>query len=164
MLDQTGIYLTEVNRRYPKDAQPLGYDVLLDVDGLGRPKVISSFEMTVNSIITLLMMKPGQYPSIPELGIDVPSYLFEYADDPMTPATIREKLMDQCNRINISGVDVSVHIDRLNDGTNVLLVQITGSMFVVTGNISNRVLIGISYDKLNRIYIRKKYIERGASL
>ena len=81
MLDPKGIYLDEINRRYPKSCQPLGYDVLLDTDSMYKPKIIPSFELTVNSIITLLMMKPGQYPSVPELGLDIESYLFEYSDD-----------------------------------------------------------------------------------
>ena len=75
--NQKGIYLNEVNRKYPRSSQMLGYDVLLDTDSMYKPKVISSFEMIVNSILTILFMKPGQYPSIPELGINIESYLFE---------------------------------------------------------------------------------------
>lgn len=168
MLDTKGIYLDEVNRKYPSTAQSLGYDVLLDVDGLYKPRVISTFELAVNAILTLLVMKPGQYPSIPELGIDIESYLFEYADDQMIPAKIKEKLQNQCNRLDITGLDYDVYIDQLNDGTNALVITIQGTdVTYVNGKRENRpikLLVGISYDKLNQVYVRKRYIEKGASL
>ena len=37
MLDPKGIYLDEVNKRYPTASQPLGYDVLLDLDSAYKP-------------------------------------------------------------------------------------------------------------------------------
>lgn len=167
MLDTKGIHLTEINRRYPRQAQLLGYDALLGVDALGKPKVIPTFEMAVNVIITLLLMKPGQYPSIPDLGIDIESYLFEYADDEFIPANIKAKLNEQCNRLQVSGVDINIHMDTLPDGTNVMLVEIVANELMymngTNGAEPNRVIVGISYDKLNRVYIRKKYIERSAS-
>ena len=55
MLDPQGITLAEVNARYPSIFQKLGYDVLLDVDSTYKPKVISTFQMCVNIIITLLL-------------------------------------------------------------------------------------------------------------
>ena len=122
MLDTVGITLSEVNGKYPQKLQSLNYDVVLDSDSMYKPKVISTFELAVNTILTLLFMKPGQYPSIPELGIDIESYLYEYSDDKRIPSAIRNKLIDQC------------------------------------GNESSHVIIGISYDKLNRLYVRKLYV------
>jgi len=161
MLDEKGIYLEEVSRRYPQSFQPLGYDVALDVDSTYKPKVVSSFELAVNAVLTLLMMKPGQYPSIPELGMDISQYLFEYSDDKSLPGKLKAKLNEQCNRLDITGIEVSFVFDRLQDGTDVLVVQIMGNDRLCYGLQTNRVLIGISYDKLNQIYIRKKYLERG---
>ena len=77
-MDEKGITLAEVSNRYPRRYQPLGYDAVLEVDDYGKPKIISTFEMAINAILTLLFMKPGQFPSIPDLGIDINSYLFEY--------------------------------------------------------------------------------------
>jgi hypothetical protein len=91
-LDEKGITLAEVVTKYPRTFQTLGYDVLMDVDSFGKPKVISTFEMCINSILLLLKMKPGQYPSIPELGIDIEQYLHEYSDDPKIISEIQNKL------------------------------------------------------------------------
>jgi hypothetical protein len=156
-LDEKGIYLSEVNKRYPRTFQTLGYDVLMDTDSMYKPKVISTFEMCINSVLTLLFMKPGQYPSIPDLGIDIESYLHEYADDPSIPAQIKSALQDQCNRIEITGIQIDCYIDKMNDGTNVLVVELKGNDKLSYGSEGSRVIIGISYDKLNRLYARKLY-------
>ena len=52
-LDEKGIYLSEVDKRYPRSFQTLGYDVLMDTDSTYKPKVISTFEMCVNTNIFL---------------------------------------------------------------------------------------------------------------
>lgn len=160
MLDPQGITLAEVNKRYPKVFQKLNYDVLMDVDSTYKPKVISTFEMCINIIITLLMMKPGQYPSIPELGIDIDQYLHEYADDTTLPSRIIEKIHDQCNRLNmVIGLDIECSIDRLSNGMNALVVTISGTDSMAYGSESSRVIVGISYDKLNDLYAKKIYIK-----
>lgn len=157
MLDQKGITLAEVNKKYPSTVQTLGYDCLLDFDSASKPKVISSFEMCVNIIQTLLFMKPGQYPSIPELGINIESYLFEYADDPSIPRKIKNQLDDQCNRIALTGITIECMFDKL-DGNNALIIQVTGTDRLAMGSKGNKVLIGISHDKLNQIYSKKIYV------
>lgn len=160
--NQKGIYLNEVNRKYPRSSQMLGYDVLLDTDSMYKPKVISSFEMIVNSILTILFMKPGQYPSIPELGINIESYLFEYGDDKNIPKEIQAKLRDQCNLIDISGVEFSISMDTTSDGSTALILQISGNDYICAGLPSNRMVVGITYSKLNEVYMRKVYMERSA--
>ena len=156
-LDEKGIYLDEVNKKYPRVYQPLGYDTTLAVDSFNKPKVISSFEMMINAILTLLFMKPGQFPSIPDLGIDIESYLHEYADDPTIPSTIENKLNDQCNRLQYTGLMFDCYFDHTSEGIACLVIKITGTEKLARGSQSNTVYIGISYDKLNQLYIRKRY-------
>ena len=154
MLEE-GISRDEVIKMYPEKFQSLGYDVTLDTDSMGRPKVISSFEVGVNIILTLLFMKPGQYPSIPDLGIDIESYLHEYADDERIPVEIKNKLSDQCNKLDISGLTINVSFDKTSEGIDALVIDITGNQYIAYGNDTDHVIIGISYDKLNRLYVRR---------
>lgn len=158
MLDTKGITLEEVKSKYPKIFQTLGYDVTLGVDAAHKPNVISSFEMCINAILTLLFMKPGQYPSIPELGIDIESYMHEYSDNPTTCQKILLKLHEQLNRLDIMGISVYVSFDKTDDGLDALLVEVTGNDRNTYGMPSNKVIIGITYDKLNRLYARRYYI------
>ena len=154
-LDTNGIYLDEIKGKYPRSFQTLNYDVLLDTDSMGKPKVISSFDLGINTILTLLFMKPGQFPSIPELGIDIESYLFEYADDPHIPTAILDKINDQCNMIGMVGFDIEVKLDKTDEGHDAVIIEITGNERLGYGAESGHVIIGISYDKLNRLYVRK---------
>lgn len=156
-LDEKGIYLAEVSNRYPRGFQPLGYDVLLDTDSMYKPKVISTFEMCVNAILTLLKMKPGQYPSIPELGIDIEQYLHDYSDDDTVPMTIEQKLREQLNRLDITTIKIDVFYDKTSDGYNALVVKVEGDERMTYGMESQNVLIGITYDQLNRLYTRIRW-------
>lgn len=157
MLDEKGITIAEVEHKYPRVFQSLGYDVLMDTDSFNKPKVISTFEMCVNSIICLLKMKPGQYPSIPELGLDVEQYLHEYADDPTIPATIKTQLIEQMNMLELTGIQIEVTFDKTTDGTDVLLIQITGNDRLEYNQKLSPVIIGITYDQLNHLYAKVSY-------
>ena len=157
-LDDKGITLDEVNRRYPRSFQTLNYDVLLDTNETHKPKVISTFEMCINTILTLLMMKPGQYPSIPELGLDIEQYLHEYSDDEDIPQLIQTELQKQCNKLQLTGIQIDVYFDTSNSALNALAIQITGTDRLTYGQTSNQAIIGITYDQLDRLYIRKQYI------
>ena len=157
MLDEKGITLQEINRKYPSSVQTLGYDATMGYDSASKPKVISTFEMTVNIILTLLLMKPGQYPSIPELGINIESYLFEYADDKSIPKKIREELEEQCNRLSITDITIDCIIDEL-EGNPALILQIEGSDRMTIGSKSKKVVIGVSFDELNQLYSNKIFI------
>ena len=158
MLDTVGITLDEVKYKYPKIFQIIGYDVALDIDAAHKPKIISSFEMCVNVILTLLFMKPGQYPSIPELGIDIESYMHEYSDDQSICGEIVSKLHNQFNKLDIMGIQVDVSFDKTQEGCDALVVEVTGNDRNTYGMESNKVIIGITYDKLNRLYARRYYI------
>ena len=154
-LDTKGITLDEIRGKFPPSFQTLNYDVVFDSDSMYKSRVLSTFELGVNSILTLLFMKPGQYPSIPDLGIDIESYLYEYSDDPKIPGEIRNKLIDQCNIIDVIGIDIDIRFDKTAEGYDVLIVELTGTERLGYGNDSSHIIIGISYDKLNRLYVRK---------
>ena len=151
--------LDEIKNKYPPSFQPLGYDCLMDTDSMYKPKVISTFEMCVNVILTLLMMRPGQYPSIPELGINIEGYLMEYSDDPNTPIVIKDKIAEQCDMLAIAGVTVDVYFDKTSDGVDALVIEISGTERSTYGTKGNRVVIGISYNKLKELYIQRAYVE-----
>lgn len=159
MLDPKGIYLAEINTKYPRVLQTLGYDVLFDVDEMNKPKVIPTFEMCVNSILMLLKMKPGQFPSIPELGIDIEQYLHEYSDDKTIPNTIKSKLEDQMNVLGYIGITIDVFNDITSDGHSALIIRISGTENLTYHQKGQNVVVGITYNQLGQIYTRIKYID-----
>ncbi len=157
-LDSKGIWLSEVDKKYPEQFQYLKYDVALDYDSMYKPKILSSFESGIDMILTLLFMKPGQYPSIPELGIDIESYLFEYSDDNKIAGAIKNKLDDQRSMLSMVGFDIDVSVQTMNNGDGALIVTVSASETLGYGSESPKVIIGITYDKLKRLYIRRRYI------
>ena len=124
-LDTKGIKLSEISAKYPRAFQPLGYDTLLDVDEFMKPKVISTYQLCINSILELLFMKPGQFPSIPDLGIDIEQYLHEYSDDSRIPEKIIFELKEQCNRLHITGLTFDCSFDKTSDIVGPLIAGIT---------------------------------------
>lgn len=158
-LDGKGIWLNEVTGKYPEGFQYLKYDVALDYDSMYKPKILSSFESGINIVLTLLFMKPGQYPSIPELGLDIESYLFKYSDDKRIINELKTKLEDQCNIVGLVGFDIEISVQTMSDGNDALIIIITGSETLSYGSEGSKVVIGITYDKLQRLYIRKQFIQ-----
>ena len=157
MLDEKGITLDEVNAKFPRIYQPLGYDALLDVDAYNKPRIASSFELCINSILTLLFMKPGQFPSIPDLGIDITQYLHEYSDDPKITKVIENQINEQCNRLQYTGIECECFMDKTIEGFDALVIKITGTERMARGTKGNVVYLGISYDKLNQLYVKRYY-------
>jgi hypothetical protein len=104
-------------------------------------------------------MKPGQYPSIPELGINIEGYLMEYSDDPNIPIVIKDKIAEQCSMLAIAGVTVDVYFDKTSDGVDALVLEISGTERSTYGTKGNKVVIGISYNKLKELYIQRAYVE-----
>ena len=53
------------------------------------------------------------------------------------------------------GITVNVSFDKTSEGVDALLIEITGNEYLSYGNTTDHVIIGISYDKLNRLYVKK---------
>lgn len=60
-----------------------------------KPKVQTELETVVNDILMILYGKPGFYPSIPTLGMDVRQYLYQQEEDVDTNS-IKNILAAQC--------------------------------------------------------------------
>lgn len=70
-------------------------DPTFGVNNFERPKVLSITQTYVNNLLTILLGKPGFYPSQPTLGMDIEQYLYRYIDD-INIAEIKSKLVNQC--------------------------------------------------------------------
>ena len=86
--------------------------------------------------------------------LELLSYL-QKKDGVLMAMDIKNKLIDQCNRIDIIGVDIDIRFDKTSDNLDALVVEVSGSEYLGYGNESSHIIIGISYDKLNRLYVRK---------
>ena len=70
-------------------------DPTFGVNNFERPKVLSVTQTYANNLLTILLGKPGFYPSQPTLGMDINQYLYKYIDE-INLSEIKSKLIDQC--------------------------------------------------------------------
>lgn len=70
-------------------------DPVYGVNDFNRPKVLAEDETYVNNLLMILFGKPGFYPSIPYLGMDVGSMLYMFEDE-INVDKIKTDLAYQC--------------------------------------------------------------------
>ena len=70
-------------------------DPTFGTNDFNEPKLLTNLQTYVNNMLVLLFGKPGFYPSIPSIGMDISQYLYKYEDEIDTDA-IKAKLVSQC--------------------------------------------------------------------
>lgn len=70
-------------------------DPTFGVNNFEKPRVLSITQTYANNLLTILLGKPGFYPSQPNLGMDIQQYLYKFIDE-INVNEIKIKLMNQC--------------------------------------------------------------------
>lgn len=73
----------------------MAVDPTFGVNNFNKVKVLSEAETYVNNILAILFGKPGFYPSIPELGMDITQELYKFEDEIDTDK-LKSQLAYQC--------------------------------------------------------------------
>jgi hypothetical protein len=89
-----------------KDVIIMAVDPQFGANVYNRAKVLSESQTIVNNILTLLFGKPGFYPSIPTLGMNIQQYLYSFEDDFDTDF-LKSQLAIQCKDF----------VDHISDGS-----------------------------------------------
>lgn len=69
-----------------------------DIDNFGGQKYLKSADSIGSIILNLLFMRPGSYPSMPHLGINITSKLYSISDE-LDVDEIKNKLQSQCTEL-----------------------------------------------------------------
>ena len=69
------------------------------LNNFNNPKRLKDEEALARTILIILFGKPGVFPSMPEIGMDIKRYFYKFADD-IDPITIKVQLAYQCSLIN----------------------------------------------------------------
>lgn len=79
------------------------------LDNFGRAKYANETEAIANAVLNLLFGKPGFFPSMPNLGINIQEILYSFWDDVDTSA-LKARIAEQCSEfadyINSGSLDV----------------------------------------------------------
>ena len=98
-------------------------DPTFGLNNFNKPKVLSEAETYVRNILTILFGKPGFYPSIPELGMDIRQYLYQFSDN-IDTAKLKSKLAYQCDDFLplLNSGDMEIYSTSVNEKTLLIFV------------------------------------------
>lgn len=129
----------------------LGFDLSFGLNNFSKPKIISVSEMAKNIVTFILFSKPGQYPSLPSIGLDIEHYLYSHKNE-ININDLKAKIIDQCSVIdeffNQQWIDLSIETNK--NGQPELKIKIKYSP-AQNKSETQAFQIGISYDELNKM-------------
>lgn len=137
----------------------MAVDPVFGVDAYNRTKVLSESQTVVHNILTLLFGKPGFYPTLPQIGMNISQYLYSFQDSFDTnvlKATLASQCSDFIPQISDGSFDV---IKSTYNGQPLLVFKIPT---IITNNKSDLVL-GVTLDnqgdfKFNFVFNKDQYI------
>ena len=127
-----------------------GFDATFDLNKFSAPKLISTDELAKNIIFFILFSKPGTYPSLPMIGMDIEKYLYSFYDE-INVDEIKSKLIEQCSFLEqyFSSNNISI-TKSIKDNKPSLDIQINYSPMKEDTKLKSY-HIGITYDELNEM-------------
>lgn len=129
------------------------------VDSYNRAKVLNESQTIVSDILTLLFGKPGFYPSIPQLGMDISQYFYSFEDE-FDTNFIKSQLASQCRDFIDVISDGSFDVIKSTYNNQPLLIFVIPTIIT---NTENNLLLGITINsggefKFNFTFDTTQYI------
>lgn len=135
----------------------IGYDTTFELNEFGLPRIRSELETVKDTLLTVLFLKPGQYPSLPNIGLAIDSYLYEHYDE-LDVEKLKTDIIEQCEALNPYIRNASILVRKLNYlNQPSLIIQVRGRETFPEGylhdnlNNTDQYNIGITYDDLHHM-------------
>lgn len=135
----------------------VGYDTTFELNEFGQPRIRSEIEMIKDVLLFVLFAKPGQYPSLPMIGIDIQSMLYSFYDE-INCADLQNQIIEQCAALGTFFSDGTIAIRKtIYRGHPSLLINIQGQESYPSGYLkdsignANQYMIGITFDDFNNM-------------
>lgn len=141
-----------------------GYDLTFELNEFHNPKIRSEVEMIKNVILFILFSKPGQYPSLPTLGLNLEERLYSFYDE-LDVDELKNEIIDQCNILkfyfnsSMIGIKKYIYQDKPS-----LIIHIEGKETFPKGYMrderkdASKYLIGITLNDLNQMIYSAKSV------
>lgn len=138
-------------------AGSIGFDTTFELNEFNEPRLRSEIETLKDVLLFILFSKPGQYPSLPTIGLDIGSLLYEFYDD-IDEDKLKNDLVEQCSILNqyINNGSIIVKKIRYKNKPS-LIIHIEGNEKFPSNykhdNVgdSNQYTIGISFNEINQM-------------
>ena len=79
------------------------------INNFGKQKMMTEAQSVAQVLINLLLMRPGQLPSLPHIGINIQKYLYKFKED-IDISRIKNDISYQCSAllpyINLSAMQL----------------------------------------------------------
>lgn len=101
-------------------------DVGLDKDNFQKSKVYNQTDSLINYILNILLMRPGNMPGLPELGINIGQYVQKNMQSQLDSDLIKGLIASNCEDLlpYLTSDNVYVGVMQDEDGKDVLMIKI----------------------------------------
>jgi len=135
----------------------IGFDTTFELNEFNEPRIRSELETIKDIVLFILFSKPGQYPSLPQIGLDIQSILYSFYDE-LDEDDLKYKIKEQCQAMGVFLSDGTIDLRKTKYRSHPsLLISIQGREVYPDGylkdhiNNVNTYLIGITFDELDRM-------------
>ena len=133
----------------------LGYDASFALDGFGRPRIRGEAELIKNAILFVLFSKPGQYPSLPNIGLDIQNRLYSFYNE-INNNDLRDQIVSQCSALGTYFDKGTINVRKvMYRNQPSLMIHIDCSETLPDGyavaDDASKYQIGITFDELNQM-------------
>ncbi len=99
-------------------------EVDFGVDNFQKPKVLSIKDSIAQLIMNMFLMRPGNMPSLPNVGVDIRKYLYK-TENQLDLSELKKKIFDDCSQLLsfVSIGDIQTVIIQ-HEGQDLLLIHI----------------------------------------
>ena len=113
------------------------------LNDFNAPKMLKGNDVLINTLLMICFGKPGCFPSMPEIGLNLQRYFYQF-EDSIDEKAIKSALALQCSLLT-SDIDVKVVKDE--DGKTTLLIVAPTAEEVA----NNILVIGITSGAKNNV-------------
>ena len=96
---------------------------LLDINSFDKPTELSGVAAWSQLLLNLIFLKPGTYPSLPEMGIGIEGYQYDFLDDAIS--ALSAKITEQQKRYLPDIPLANVQITKVEqNGQPIMIIQL----------------------------------------
>jgi len=134
----------------------LGKDLDFGLDNFQQQKMLSEKDSLAQVILNLFVLRPGNLPSQPHIGINIREYLYKFEDN-LDADALKDKIYNQCSAlisyINLGEVKVFTANYKNQD---VLLISIP---IFDDNNTESTILYGFTKDQSGNVLFNYEYTD-----
>lgn len=135
----------------------IGYDGTFALNEFNQPKLSSEIETVKNVLLFILFAKPGQYPSLPYIGLNLQEMLYSFYDE-INETDLKNKCCEQCKMLGVYIQNNVIDFKKtIYQGKPSLMIHIEGTETYPNGYMADKVgnstkyLIGITLNDINEM-------------